>query len=244
MNRTDLADPTTGILATLEQNHPLAVFERGTNGGSASFELARRPVGPVLEIAGGDLLGNWSAQTQILSGLLRGGDGSTTPIEAIGAVVTGSRNGTAEAAGAAAGGESGAAGEATARDRARLRRCIAICREDFGLLIVVTAGDEGCRDHGSEVAAAVLAEPDGELVRYDEVLLSTEYGADGQQRRATLELRRDLDGGREQEILRGAGVAVAATELVLPGARSRLAFFEWSIAGEPAIGRYEIIKAV
>ena len=56
--------------------------------------------------------------------------------------------------------------------------------------------------HGDEPLLAVLADPDAGPVVFEEALLSTEYGEDGVQRRATLELWLDLEDGRA---LRGAG---------------------------------------
>ena len=60
----------------------------------------------------------------------------------------------------------------------------------------------GATEHGDEVVAAVLCGPDGAPVEVSETLLSTEYGPDGVQRRATLELWVD---GEEGQPLRGAG---------------------------------------
>lgn len=224
MNRTDLADPTAGILASLESHRPLAVFERGGNGGAASFELEAEPLGGRLELEGEGALGHWWVEGQRLRGRLRGGDGSTTPLEAIGAVtrsdddvLTGS-----------------------------LRRNIVICLEDASLLAIFAAREQVGDEHGNERIVGALAEASGEVIEFEEILLSTEYGPDGRQRRATLELRpaaASTSKGFGRGPIRGGGIAVAATEVTLPGAESTLAFFEWSIAGHPAIGRYEIIRA-
>ena len=46
-------------------------------------------------------------------------------------------------------------------------------------------------EHGDEQVVAVLCGPDGAPVELAETLLSTEYGPDGIQRRATLELWMD-----------------------------------------------------
>ena len=49
-------------------------------------------------------------------------------------------------------------------------------------------GPRGAGGHGDEEVAAILCDPDGAPVEVSETLLSTEYGPDGVQRRATLEL--------------------------------------------------------
>lgn len=223
MNRTDLADPTAGILASLESHTPLAVFERGANGGSASFELEAEPLGSKLELEGDPALGHWWVEALRLKGRLRGGDGSTTPLEAIGALTRGE--------------EEVAPG--------KLLRNIVICLEDGSLLAIFAAREHREDEHGQESIAAALANVSGAVTEFEKVLLSTEYGPDGRQRRATLELwpAAEPGGSFNGAPLRGAGRAVAAADLALPGADSRLAFFEWSIAGSPAIGRYEIIHA-
>lgn len=228
MNRTDLADPSAGVLATLEGHQPLAVFERGGRG-EVRFELeAESDNGRRLEFHDDELLGHWSIEPRFLHGRLRGSDGSTTPIEAIGAHSSG---------------ELGAVdAEAAGTDPARLRRSIVICLDDGGFLAIVAARGETAGEHDRERQLAALATPDGDVIEYPEVRLSTEYGPDRQQRRATIELwpeNADSEGP-----LRGAGVVVAATTIELPGARSTLAFFEWSVAGSPGIGRYEIIRAL
>lgn len=234
MNRTDLADPTAGILASLEAHQPLAVFERGGSGGTAGFELEAEPLAGRLELDGEGVLGHWSVQAQRLRGRLRGGDGSTTPLEAIGAVCQGGLNGSSP--------------DAPGRDPAALRRNIVICLEDGSLLALVSAREGRDGEHGDETFAAALATASGEVTEFVEVLLSTEYGPDRRQRRATIELWPAPKAEAAQSRghngpLRGAGSLVAATELRLPGADSSLAFFEWSIGGSPAIGRYEIIRA-
>lgn len=227
MNRTDLADPTAGILATLDQHHPVAVFERGGGEGEASFELEAAPNGSRLDLIGGDIVGHWSLQAQVLRGRLRGADGSTTPIEAIGASCNGELTG-----------DSPAAGEAV--HKVSLHRSIVICLEDGGLLAIFTARGTAATEHGEEERTAALASATGEVTEFAEVRLSTEYGPDGTQRRATLELW-PADGSPHGP-LRGAGASVASTDIELAGARSTLAFFEWSVGGSLAVGRYEIIR--
>lgn len=231
MNRTDLADPHTGILASFDQHRPLAVFERGASGQDARFELETSPAGPRLELGDEDLLGHWTIASQRLCGRLRGGDGSTTEIEAIGASCSGSLP---------AGAAEDPAGDAG--DPAILRRSIVICFEDASLLAITTAKATPTASHDGERMAAAQTTAAGDVTSFAQPLLSTEYDAAGRQRRATLELWPEESD--ESGPLRGGGLAVAVSELKLPGARSTLAFFEWSVAGRPGIGRYEIIRAL
>ena len=73
-----------------------------------------------------------------------------------------------------------------------------------------------------------------------EVLLSTEYGADGLQRRATLEL---WPNGDDDELpCRGAGTVLCATTHDDAGIRRSVAFFAWSVEGRAGLGRYEIAR--
>lgn len=229
MNRTDLADPTAGILATLDRHQPVAVFERGGGQGQVSFELEVETNGRRLDLDGGDLLGHWLVEAQLLHGRLRAADGSTTPIEAIGA----SSHGALTPAGSAQTPKPG--------DPALLRRSIVVCLEDGGLLAIFTASGNPQAPHSDEQREAALAGADGAVTEFSEVRLSTEYGPDHNQRRATLELWPSGDPANGP--LRAAGSAIACAKVELPNATSTLAFFEWSVAGCPAVGRYEIIRA-
>ena len=74
---------------------------------------------------------------------------------------------------------------------AALRRSIGIVFSDGGLLALSAVRPAGPADHGDEQVVAILCDPDGAPVEFSETLLSTEYGPDGVQRRATLELWTD-----------------------------------------------------
>lgn len=232
MIRTDLADPYTGILASFAGHQPLAVFERGASGEGAAFELEASDLGPQVELGNGGPLGTWTVTAQRLTGRLRANDGSTTQIDAIGASSGGFLADPAATS-------SSDQGEAT--DPAILRRSVVICFEDASLLVLFAAKTEVGLEHDAEQVAAALIDASGATTRFSRPLLSTEYDAAGTQRRATLELWPDGPGTAGP--LRGGGVAVAATEIELPGAHSTLAFFEWTVGGRQAIGRYEIIRA-
>jgi hypothetical protein len=120
------------------------------------------------------------------------------------------------------------------------RRSIGIAFSDGGLLALSAVRPAGAAGHGAETVAAVLCGPDGAPAEASEALLSTEYGDDGMQRRATLELWLDEEEGQP---LRGAGTLISAAELRREGLRSDIAFFRWSLEGREGLGHYEIVRA-
>ncbi|MBS1863329.1 MAG: hypothetical protein JSS68_16650 [Actinobacteria bacterium] len=120
-----------------------------------------------------------------------------------------------------------------------LRRSIGIVFADGGLLTLSgTASADGDR-HGDEPLLAVLCDPDAAPVAFEEALLSTEYGEDGVQRRATLELWLDPEGGRP---LRGAGTLISSIAAEADGIETRIAFFRWALEGREGLGHYEIAR--
>ena len=121
-----------------------------------------------------------------------------------------------------------------------LRRSIGIVFSDGGLLALSAVRPAGAEAHGEEEVRAVLCDPDGAPVEVSEALLSTEYGPDGVQRRATLELWTD---GEEGQPLRGAGSLISAAEGRQAGQVSQIAFFRWSLEGREGLGHYELIRA-
>jgi hypothetical protein len=120
-----------------------------------------------------------------------------------------------------------------------LRRSIGIVFSDGGLLALSAVRPPGSSTHGDEQVAAVLCGPDGAPVEVSETLLSTEYGPDGVQRRATLELWTDGDEGQP---LRGAGTLISAAKVRRPGIDSDIAFFRWSVEGREGLGHYELVR--
>jgi hypothetical protein len=122
-----------------------------------------------------------------------------------------------------------------------VRRSIGIVFSDGGLLALTSTLPAGGREHGDEEVAAVLSDPDGAPQTFEEALLSTEYGEDGVQRRATLELWPETD---ELQPLRGAGTLIDAVEVKRDGFDSRIAFFRWSVEGREGLGTYEVSRAV
>lgn len=122
---------------------------------------------------------------------------------------------------------------------AALRRSIGIVFSDGGLLALSAERPAGAGHHGAEQVAAVLCDPDGAPVEVSEALLSTEYGPDGVQRRATLELWPEEE---SEQPLRGAGTLISSASVRRGSLSSRVAFFRWSLEGRDGLGHYEISR--
>ena len=120
------------------------------------------------------------------------------------------------------------------------RRSIGIAFSDGGLLALSAVRPDRASGHGDETVAVVLCDPDGAPVEVSEALLSTEYGPDGVQRRATLELWTDDEAGQP---IRGAGTLISAAKVSRPGLTSEIAFFRWSVEGREGLGHYELVRA-
>jgi hypothetical protein len=120
------------------------------------------------------------------------------------------------------------------------RRSIGIAFADGGLLALSAVRPERSTEHGEESIATVICGPDGAPVDVSETLLSTEYGPDGVQRRATLELWLDDEAGQP---LRGAGTLISSSSVEHPGQSGTIAFFRWSLEGREGLGHYEIVRA-
>jgi hypothetical protein len=119
------------------------------------------------------------------------------------------------------------------------RRSIGIVFVDGGLLTLSAQRPASAEGHGEEEIAVVLCGPDGAPVEMSEALLSTEYGSDGVQQRATLELWPNGDG----QPLRGAGTLISAHAVQRPDLNSQIAFFRWSVEGREGLGHYEIVRS-
>ena len=120
-----------------------------------------------------------------------------------------------------------------------VRRSIGIVFADGGLLALSAVRPQGAGGHGEETTGAVLCGPDGAPVDVSETLLSTEYGPDRVQRRATLELWLDDEDGQP---LRGAGTLISAAEISHPGLTGTVAFFRWSLEGREGLSHYEVVR--
>jgi hypothetical protein len=121
-----------------------------------------------------------------------------------------------------------------------VRRSIGVVFSDGGLLALTSSLPPGGRGHGDEEVAAVLCDPDGAPLRFEETLLSTEYGPDRVQRRATLELWPDTE---EMRPLRGAGTLISSVSVRRQGLDSEIAFFRWSVEGREGLGTYEVSRS-
>jgi hypothetical protein len=121
-----------------------------------------------------------------------------------------------------------------------VRRSIGIVFSDGGLLALTSALPEGGRGIDEEEVTAFLCEPDGAPLTFEETLLSTEYGEDGVQRRATLELWPSVE---EMRPLRGAGSLISSVRLRRQGLDSQIAFFRWAVEGREGLGTYEVARA-
>jgi hypothetical protein len=120
-----------------------------------------------------------------------------------------------------------------------VRRSIGIVFDDGGLLALTATLPESGAAHGDEEVTAVSCDPDGAPVEFEESLLSTEYGEDGVQRRATLELWPDVE---EMRPLRGAGSLISSVDVRRHQLDARIAFFRWSVEGREGLGTYEIAR--
>jgi hypothetical protein len=125
-------------------------------------------------------------------------------------------------------------------DQAALRRSIGIVFSDGGLFALTAVRPAGQETHGDEQVAAILCDPDGAPVEVSEALLSTEYGPDGVQRRATLELWPDEESAAP---MRGSGTLISSSPLSRPGLNAEVAFFRWTLEGRDGLGHYEILGA-
>lgn len=121
-----------------------------------------------------------------------------------------------------------------------LRRSIGIVFSDGRLLALSAVRPPGAGGHDDERLTTVVCDPDGAPTEVSETLLSTEYGPDGVQRRATLELWTDGDEGQP---LRGAGTLISATEVHGDATTTEVAFFRWGLEGREGLGHYEIVRA-
>jgi hypothetical protein len=119
------------------------------------------------------------------------------------------------------------------------RRSIGVVFSDGGLLALSAVRPAAAGGNGDETVSAVLCDPDGAPVEVSEALLSTEYGSDGVQRRATLELWLD---GEDAHPLRGAGTLISAARIDRDGLIADIAFFRWSLEGREGLGHYEVVR--
>jgi hypothetical protein len=121
-----------------------------------------------------------------------------------------------------------------------VRRSIGIVFDDGALLALTSALPERGRAHGDEQVTAVFCDPKGEPLPFQESLLSTEYDAEGVQRRVTLELWPDIEDMRP---VRGAGSLISSFRVRRQELDSQIAFFRWSVEGREGLGTYEVARS-
>jgi hypothetical protein len=136
---------------------------------------------------------------------------------------------------------SDAASEADAGE-VSLTRSIAVAFGDGSVLALRAARPAGAADHGEEEVVAVVADADGAITSMREPLLSTQYDGAGRHVRATLELWPE-EGPDPSPPLRAAGSIVCGTSMAVGERRLDIAFFRWSMNGEPGLGRYEVLSS-
>jgi hypothetical protein len=112
--------------------------------------------------------------------------------------------------------------------RVELVRHIACRLEDGTAIAIAAARPKGAQHHDQEARTAVLVDPDGAASTPAAVLLSTEYGPDGEPRRLGIEL--EFEGDEEAPPMRGAAVREGDA-------------FEFTVDGRSGPGSYELIKA-
>jgi hypothetical protein len=116
--------------------------------------------------------------------------------------------------------------------RVELVRTLTVSLDEGSLLAVAAARPAGAAGHGDEAVSALLAEPDGGTIRFDEPLLSTEYDPGGEPRRVGIEL---WPQDEEAVAMRGAGTVLSQA----PGA----AFLAFTLDGRTGTARYAILRS-
>jgi len=209
----DLLEGGQALLAAVHDGATVA-FRDGATLADPHVDAELEQAGPSLALAGPPPLA-----------------GELTACRAAGALIAGEEKTAFDAPALRWQGESGAAGTT---------RSIAILLEDGELVVVRTHGPDGTT-HGDEERVGAFTRGRKGQIDVAEVLLSTEYGADGLQRRATLELWPQGDDDDEMPC-RGAGTALCTATHEADGIRRSVAFFAWSVGGRAGLGRYEIAR--
>jgi hypothetical protein len=126
-----------------------------------------------------------------------------------------------------------------AHDWQRLERWRTLyAASDAGRAVTVTGAlPAGSAGHGDELRAGRLLVEEEEPLAFEEVRVSTVYGADQLPAKAGLEL---FTPGQEFPS-RVTGEALCGSSLALADQRLAISFFRWSIDGKAALGCYESI---
>lgn len=123
-------------------------------------------------------------------------------------------------------------------DRIELARTVSAWFEDGPAVTLACVRPDGASGHAEEAIGAFLAAPDA-VTAIADPLLSTTLDGEGRQRRASLELWIDEEGGYPH---RAAGEAVCGTTLDLGRLRLDCAFFHWRMEGHEGVGRYDVLR--
>lgn len=119
------------------------------------------------------------------------------------------------------------------------RRFVTAAAADGALVGVAADRPRPSDAHGDETVGGEILDAQDWAGPLEEVRLSTVYGADGIPRKAGLELYRPGD----EFPARLSGDAVGGATMETGGLTQTLAFFDWSLAGRPAWGTYELESA-
>jgi hypothetical protein len=123
-------------------------------------------------------------------------------------------------------------------ERIELARTVSAWFEDGPAVALASVRPDGAAGHADEAVGACLATADAVSTIADP-LLSTTLDGDGRQRRASLELWVEEEGGYPR---RAAGEAVCGTTLDLGRLRLDCAFFHWRMEGHEGVGRYDVLR--
>jgi hypothetical protein len=124
------------------------------------------------------------------------------------------------------------------RDDAARRRFVTAATADGAVLQLVALKPQAKTQHGDELVAAQLADPQtgNGAGDFDEVRLSTIFGANRLPRVAGAELYRPGD----EFPARLSGEAISGSVLDVGGTDVAISFFRWTLVGRPGWGTYEI----
>lgn len=119
-------------------------------------------------------------------------------------------------------------------------RVLSAATEDGSALVLAAARPEGADGHDEETITAILVDVKGEVTRFEEALLSTQYAMDGSVRRIGLEL---YEAGQDYP-LRGAGDATSTSASDEGGSRCERAELRFRLDGSHGVALYEILHRI
>jgi len=206
-----------------------ADFEGGADGEGA-FALQVSPVGLTLDVPAVDAVGAEPQTSEQQLARVRGQltvAGRPEAVEGIGQV------GRSRDAGAPIG------ATVTRELDAWLAQDLAICLR--------ASRPSGAREHAGETVMAIMQEGSpAHLLALDETRLSTTYDAQGQQRRASLEIwpQADSDYPRRAAAQTICGASIRLDDNRAQAMRWDCAFMAWQMEGRVGVGPYSILRPV